>query len=412
MNEKELKANIEKIKQFLTLPDYDKIDTGVELAVSLEEPKIFEILLDGCSLGDSGKTNFYNQDTGKFTDHGSRPKLNEWMKEIIISEGELINQPTGYYVFLNLITNILDNAKIDSSLKLINIKNLNLTKCYLSQLPKTFYKLDSLEVLFLEYNELTTIPDDIFQFRNLTTLSLLSNNIESVPTEISNLKNLELLGLGNNRVGSLPDELANLKKLKHLDISQNSFNQMPNVIYELTNLVNLSCFAYDDNYDTIPSEDEILKEIYNKIPNINILDAMVCEQCNEGIHINDIIERDDGYYCQDCDDQGWANGLKLDSCGVCWSKSGPYGVNPDCEDKTINPDNWNINKWYADKIYESWDDGGFIFIIKTKNGDLLDITTCEICNSNIPKSNIACYSDAEKYYEENDELEWFDYPEE
>ena len=38
----------EQIKQLLTLPDYDKIDTGIELAVSLEEPKIFETLLDGC----------------------------------------------------------------------------------------------------------------------------------------------------------------------------------------------------------------------------------------------------------------------------------------------------------------------------------------------------------------------------
>ena len=50
MNEKELKENIEKIKQLLTLPDYDKIDAGIELTVSLEEPKIFENLLDGCSI--------------------------------------------------------------------------------------------------------------------------------------------------------------------------------------------------------------------------------------------------------------------------------------------------------------------------------------------------------------------------
>ena len=34
MNEKELKENIDKIKQLLTLPDYDKIDAGIELAVS------------------------------------------------------------------------------------------------------------------------------------------------------------------------------------------------------------------------------------------------------------------------------------------------------------------------------------------------------------------------------------------
>tara|TARA_B100000315_G_scaffold6023_1_gene6041 strand:+ start:28 stop:261 length:234 start_codon:yes stop_codon:yes gene_type:complete len=54
MNEKELNNNIEKIKQLLTLPNYDKIDDGIELAVSLEEPKIFEMLFDGCYKGESG----------------------------------------------------------------------------------------------------------------------------------------------------------------------------------------------------------------------------------------------------------------------------------------------------------------------------------------------------------------------
>ena len=98
MNEKELKENIEKIKQFLTLPDYDKIDAGIELAVSLEEPKIFETLLDGCSLG------------------GSRPKLNEWMQEIIISDGELINQPTTKYITLNKHRVYLVKMKYDEKL--------------------------------------------------------------------------------------------------------------------------------------------------------------------------------------------------------------------------------------------------------------------------------------------------------
>ncbi|SVC51524.1 uncharacterized protein METZ01_LOCUS304378, partial [marine metagenome] len=32
------------------MPSYDKIDAGVELATSLEEPKIFETLLDGCGI--------------------------------------------------------------------------------------------------------------------------------------------------------------------------------------------------------------------------------------------------------------------------------------------------------------------------------------------------------------------------
>ncbi len=33
MNEKELTKNVEKIKQFLTLPDYDKIDAVVQSSI-------------------------------------------------------------------------------------------------------------------------------------------------------------------------------------------------------------------------------------------------------------------------------------------------------------------------------------------------------------------------------------------
>jgi len=55
MNEKELKENIEKIKQLLTLPDYDKIDVAIELIRSLEEPKIYKHFLEGILISDEGK---------------------------------------------------------------------------------------------------------------------------------------------------------------------------------------------------------------------------------------------------------------------------------------------------------------------------------------------------------------------
>ena len=112
MNEKELKENIEKIKQLLTLPDYDKIDVGIELAVSLEEPKIFETLLDGCASINS---------------------LNDWMKSTITTSGSLNDEPTGYYIKLSLLIN---NPLTDFN----NIKELNLTNGYLRKLPKNFSK--------------------------------------------------------------------------------------------------------------------------------------------------------------------------------------------------------------------------------------------------------------------------------
>ena len=55
MNEKELNDNLDKIKQLLTFPDYDKIDLAIELIQSLKEPKIYKHLLKGIIISDEGK---------------------------------------------------------------------------------------------------------------------------------------------------------------------------------------------------------------------------------------------------------------------------------------------------------------------------------------------------------------------
>tara|TARA_B100000470_G_C19529814_1_gene275598 strand:+ start:379 stop:543 length:165 start_codon:yes stop_codon:yes gene_type:complete len=52
MNEKELTKNVEKIKQFLTHSDYDKVDVAIELIRSLEEPKIYKHFLEGILISD------------------------------------------------------------------------------------------------------------------------------------------------------------------------------------------------------------------------------------------------------------------------------------------------------------------------------------------------------------------------
>ena len=43
------------IKLLLKQRDYDAIDTGIELARGLDEPSVFETLLEGCSIDEEGK---------------------------------------------------------------------------------------------------------------------------------------------------------------------------------------------------------------------------------------------------------------------------------------------------------------------------------------------------------------------
>ena len=46
MTKTELKKTVVKIKKFLKQRDYDAIDTGIELARALDEPAVFESLLE------------------------------------------------------------------------------------------------------------------------------------------------------------------------------------------------------------------------------------------------------------------------------------------------------------------------------------------------------------------------------
>jgi len=169
MSDKEFKQNIKEIKPLLTFKDYDKIDNGVEFARSLNDPKIFENLLNGCSIGFTIEGGYEHEGTGG----GHRPILNDWLSKLQIQNGSLLEHPTGYYVFLSLILNQPKDSNIDDSLKLNNITQLSLKNCWIKRLPANMSKLSELKILDISFNsELKESKT------NLTTLSKLKYIID------------------------------------------------------------------------------------------------------------------------------------------------------------------------------------------------------------------------------------------
>ena len=148
MNKKELNNNIKKIKQLLILPDYDKIDDGIELGVSLEDPKIFETLLDGCSIYFTIEGGYEHCGAGG----GHRPMLNHWLSKLQIQNGKVLDQSTGYYVFLSLILNMPKDTNVDDSLRLENITELSLKNCWMQTLPSNMNRLSELKILDISFN--------------------------------------------------------------------------------------------------------------------------------------------------------------------------------------------------------------------------------------------------------------------
>jgi hypothetical protein len=388
MNEKELTKNVEKIKQFLTLPDYDKIDAGIELAVSLEEPKIFEGLLDGCSLGSYASSN-----------------LNDWMKECITTSGKL-HEPTGYYVWLSLLVN-------SPLLNFSDIKEMDLTNAYLKKLPINFSKLQNLEKLNLQLNQLDFFPEEIFQLINLKSLHLGWNNISIIPDNISNLKNLESLMIGNNKIGDdISNNLGNLNNLQHLDLGSNGLSKIPDCIFKLKTLKNINLtpewFADDDP--------EILK-LKKTIPECYIIQPVYCVNCNdEPYRVEDTIERWDEYFCESHDEQWGHAALNCDCCykyvasrGFTGGADEPFNIGNNDNLK----DGYNSVRWFigatsdvngnAPGSYEGDDYYEYTekTIIKKEDGTLEGKFLCELCKPNIPKTDKPSYEDAEKFAEEN-----------
>ena len=83
------------------------------------------------------------------------------MKKTFISDGKLCELPTGYYVFLSLVTTAPPDCNIDPSLSMKNLKSLNLNNCYLNRIPSKFSEFSELRLLDISNNNLKKLDDTI-----------------------------------------------------------------------------------------------------------------------------------------------------------------------------------------------------------------------------------------------------------
>ena len=94
----EIEQHIAGIRELLELEDIERVDVGIELARSLDEPSIYEGLLEDCSIDDEG-----------------RLARSSFFGDIQHSD----------YALLNLVAYAPERANLDKSLKRSNIKSLN-----------------------------------------------------------------------------------------------------------------------------------------------------------------------------------------------------------------------------------------------------------------------------------------------
>ena len=193
MNTTNLDKKIKEIKKLVTTPDYDIIDKGVALARELNEPEVFEHMLEGCSINIEDDYNY--------------PLI----------QGELFhgddnNQHFLNYALLNLIGYAPENAGIGSSIKIESLTLLQLT------------------------TKLEKFPIGICSLINLIKLNLSDCLLQNLAPEIGNLKKLENLNLAGNNIVVLPDDIGDLTGLKKLFLDGNQLKTLPESIQQLTAL--------------------------------------------------------------------------------------------------------------------------------------------------------------------------------
>lgn len=140
---------------------------------------------------------------------------------------------------------------------------LNLTSITArNSLPKEVFKLNRLEYLIIEVEDLTELPKEIGNLTNLEMLVIECPNLNELPKEIGNLTNLDGLIIKCPNLKELPKEIGNLTNLgassrgspfrHHVEIDCHNLNELPKEIGNLTNLLLLRISSH--NLKELPKE--------------------------------------------------------------------------------------------------------------------------------------------------------------
>ncbi|TGZ69387.1 hypothetical protein CRM22_003779 [Opisthorchis felineus] len=121
--------------------------------------------------------------------------------------------------------------------QLVNLKALNIAYNYFTTLTDALSKLEKLEYLNLNGNNMRTFHISLRNLQQLQEISFAGCGISDVPDDIGFLKNLMILNLSGNRIKGFPTDNNNLTKLSAVSLSKNALSVVPKLICDLQNLV-------------------------------------------------------------------------------------------------------------------------------------------------------------------------------
>jgi Leucine rich repeat/WG containing repeat len=197
----------------------------------------------------------------------SNSEIEVYTKAVMIQNGRLRYLPQKSYETVDLRVLMLDGNRIKWLPSDIGrFRQLEV----LTALTPYFGKLQKLQELHLDHNQISSLPEEIGLLTEMRTLNIDSNQLTSLPNEIGDLKSLRRLELSHNIIQSLPFEINRLQTLEYLSLNANWLLEFPRIILKLQSLRTLH-IGHNPCSDTPEKREAINAIMHQSLPNCRVL---------------------------------------------------------------------------------------------------------------------------------------------
>jgi Leucine-rich repeat (LRR) protein len=149
--------------------------------------------------------------------------------------------------------------KYDANHRTLNITEMSLRSCVITELPSFIRRFPVLEALDLSFNMMEGLQESgIRSLRVLLSLDLKGNLLREIPECISALSSLTKLEINNNLLSTLPVSMADMVNLITVDARQNVIERLPNIIGVLNKTV--TTFDIRENAGTLVHPPDFLAQ--------------------------------------------------------------------------------------------------------------------------------------------------------
>jgi len=124
--------------------------------------------------------------------------------------------------------------------ELNQITHLNISKVALKgKWPPALFKLEHLEFLDIQQNDLEYIPKEISQLKKLKCIDIRNNQINALPDSFMDILELAKLYLGNNTFTEVPKLLSSCQNLRLIDFTNNQLTKGLEYLLKSTSITNI-----------------------------------------------------------------------------------------------------------------------------------------------------------------------------